>query len=63
MNKTSTLQRDGLARMTLECVFFQVFTPKHSFQTDTDGAMESNTKSAFAENHLFGTSDIIVQKR
>ena len=32
-------------------------------QTDTDGTMESNTKSAFAENHLFETSDNIVQKR
>ena len=28
-----------------------------------DGAMESNTKSAFAENHLFETSDNIIQKR
>ena len=28
-----------------------------------DGTMESNTKSAFAENHLFQTSDNIVQKR
>ena len=32
-------------------------------QTNTDGTMESNTKSAFAENHLFETSDNIVQKR
>ena len=32
-------------------------------QTDTDGTMESNTKSAFAENNLFETSDNIVQKR
>ena len=32
-------------------------------QTDTDGTMESNTKSAFAENYLFETSDNIVQKR
>ena len=32
-------------------------------QTDTDGTMESNTKSAFAENHSFQTSDNIVQKR
>ena len=31
-------------------------------QTDTEGTMESNTKSAFAENHLFETSDNIVQK-
>ena len=29
----------------------------------TDGTMESNTKSAFAENHLFETSDNILQKR
>ena len=28
-----------------------------------DGTMESNTKSAYAENHLFETSDNIVQKR
>ena len=28
-----------------------------------DGTMESNTKSAFAENHLFETSDNIVQKK
>ena len=28
-----------------------------------DGTMKSNTKSAFAENHLFETSDNIVQKR
>ena len=32
-------------------------------QTNTDGTVESNTKSAFAENHLFETSDNIVQKR
>ena len=32
-------------------------------QTDTDRTMESNTKLAFAENHLFETSDNIVQKR
>ena len=32
-------------------------------QTDTDGTMESNAKSTFAENHLFETSDNIVQKR
>ena len=32
-------------------------------QTNTDGTMESNTKSAFAENNLFETSDNIVQKR
>ena len=32
-------------------------------QTDTDRTMESNTKSAFAENHLFETSDNILQKR
>ena len=32
-------------------------------QTDTDGTMESNTKSAFAENRSFQTSDNIVQKR
>ena len=31
-------------------------------QTNTDGTMESNTKSTFAENHLFETSDNIVQK-
>ena len=28
-----------------------------------DRTMESNTKSAFAENHLFETSNNIVQKR
>ena len=28
-----------------------------------DGTMESNTKSAYAENYLFETSDNIVQKR
>ena len=32
-------------------------------QTLTDGTMESNTKSAFAENYLFETSDNIAQKR
>ena len=32
-------------------------------QTNTDGTMESNTKSAFAENYLFETSDNIVQKK
>ena len=32
-------------------------------QTNTEGTMESNTKSALAENHLFKTSDNIVQKR
>ena len=32
-------------------------------QTDTDGTMESNTKSAFTENHLFQTSDNILHKR
>ena len=32
-------------------------------QTNTDGTMESNTKSVFAENNLFETSDNIVQKR
>ena len=30
-------------------------------QTNNDGTMESNTKSAFALNHLFETSDNIVQ--
>ena len=30
---------------------------------DTDGTMESSTKSAFAEKYLFKTSDNIVQKR
>ena len=32
-------------------------------QTNTDGTMESNSKSAFAEKHLFETSDNIVRKR
>ena len=32
-------------------------------QTNTNGTMESSTKAAFAENHLFETSDNIVQKR
>ena len=32
-------------------------------QTDTDGTMESNTKSAIAENHSFETSNNIVQNR
>ena len=32
-------------------------------QTNTYGTMESNTKSAFAENYLFETSDNIVQKK
>ena len=32
-------------------------------QTDTEGTMESNTKSAFAENYLFETFDNIAQKR
>ena len=32
-------------------------------QTNTEGTMESNTKSAFAENHLFEISDNTVQKR
>ena len=32
-------------------------------KTDTDGTIESNTKSAFAKNYLFKTSDIIIQKR
>ena len=31
-------------------------------QTLHDGTMECNTKSAFAENHLFENSDNIVQK-
>ena len=34
-----------------------------TYSLNTDGTMESNTKSAFAENHLFETSDNIVQKR
>ncbi|XP_067022652.1 uncharacterized protein [Acropora muricata] len=32
-------------------------------QTDTDGTMQSNIKSVFAENHIFETSDNIAQKR
>ena len=32
-------------------------------QTNTDGTMASNTKSAFDKNHLFETSDNIAQKR
>ena len=32
-------------------------------QTNTDETMESNTKSAFAENHWFEISDNTVQRR
>ena len=32
-------------------------------KTDTNGTMEYNTKSAFAENYLFETSDSVIQKR
>ena len=41
------------------------YVPPSSEQhpTNTDGTMESNTKSAFVENHLFETSDNMVQKR
>ena len=31
-------------------------------KTDTDGTMESNTKSAFAANDLFETSNSVIQK-
>ena len=51
-----------VAKRRLRSLFFRAFTPKHLFRADTDGTMESNTKSAFAENHLFETSDNIVQK-
>ena len=51
-------------------MFFSIFPPvyvppsREKPQTNIDGTiMESNTKSAFAENHLFETSDNIVQKK
>ena len=45
------------------CNYVLASSEQQQPQTDTDGTMESNTKSAFAENYLFETSDNIVQKR
>ena len=43
---------------------FRNYIPPSSEQskTNTDGTMESNTKSAFAANDLFETSNSVIQK-
>ena len=54
----------GKAKGLEEDFAFRNYIPPSSEQskTDTDGTMESNTKSAFAANDLFETSNSVIQK-